>query len=53
MTKILHGKINGRTIELDEDPGLAPGQQVEVQVNAVRPPQKWGEGILRCAGAGG
>jgi hypothetical protein len=51
MSTILHGKINGRTIELDEDPGLAPGEEVEVRINVIQPPEKWGEGILRCAGA--
>ena len=32
MTMFLHGKINGRTIELGEDPGLAAGADVEVQI---------------------
>jgi hypothetical protein len=50
MTKILHGKVHGRTIELDEDPGVAEGQQVEVQVKVVQPTGKWGDGILRSAG---
>ncbi len=30
MTKTLHGKVRGRIIELDEDPGVEDGQQVEV-----------------------
>ena len=51
MTKVIHGKINGRTIELNEDLGLAPGAEVEVVVTPVPPPRVWGEGILRCAGA--
>ncbi len=51
MTKTLHGKIHGRTIELDDDPGVAGGQEVEVQMNVVPPAKKWGEGILRTAGA--
>ncbi len=50
MTKTLHGKIRGRTIELDEDPGVAEGQQVEVQVKIVEPARKWGDGIRRSAG---
>ena len=50
MNKTLHGKVHGKTIELDEDPGVAEGQVVEVQVRAVEPPRKWGEGILRSAG---
>ena len=37
MTKTLHGKVRGRTIELDEDPGVAEGQEVEVQVKIVPP----------------
>ncbi|MFL5341568.1 MAG: hypothetical protein ACJ8F7_15590 [Gemmataceae bacterium] len=51
MTKVIHGKINGRTIELTEDPGLAPGEEVEVQVRSVRVPPNWGDGLKRCAGA--
>jgi hypothetical protein len=51
MTKIIHGKIHGRTIELAEDLGLAEGQDVEVQVKIVPPARKWGEGIRRTAGA--
>lgn len=51
MTKVLHGKIHGRTIELVEDLGLADGQDVEVQVKILPPVRKWGEGILRTAGA--
>jgi hypothetical protein len=51
MTKTLHGKIHGRTIELDEDPGVAEGQEVEVQMKVVPAAKKWGEGILRTSGA--
>ncbi len=51
MTKTIHGIVHGRTIELDEDLGVAEGQQVEVQVRASRPTQPWGAGILRTAGA--
>jgi hypothetical protein len=51
MTKAILGKVHGRTIELDEDLGVADGQQVEVQVTIVQPARKWGEGILRTAGA--
>ncbi len=49
--KTLHGRVHGKTIELDEDPGVAEGQQVEIQVKIVEPEKKWGEGILRTAGA--
>lgn len=51
MTKIIHGKVNGRMIELNEDLGLAPGEEVEVQVRTLQTPQNWGEGLNRCAGA--
>jgi hypothetical protein len=37
MTKTLHGKVHGKTIELDEDLGVAEGQEVEVQVKVVQP----------------
>jgi len=39
MTKTLHGRVRGKTIELDEDPGVAEGQEVEVQVKVVEPPK--------------
>jgi hypothetical protein len=51
MSKIIHGKIHGNTIELTEDLGMADGQEVEVRVKAIQPEQKWGDGILRTAGA--
>ena len=51
MTKTIHGKVHGKTIELDEDLGVAEGQEVEVQVTMIQPVRKWGEGILRTAGA--
>jgi hypothetical protein len=52
MLRTIHGKIHGRTIELDEDPGLAEGQEVEVQVKVLADaPGKPGEGLLRTEGA--
>ena len=51
MTRTMHGTARARTIELDEDLGVADGQEVEVQVKVVEPCRKWGEGILRTAGA--
>jgi hypothetical protein len=51
MTKITHGRVRGNTIELTEDLGLDEGQEVEVQVSILPPVRKWGEGILRTAGA--
>ena len=50
MTKTIRGKVHGRTIELDEDLGVAEGQEVEIQVKLIPPARKWGEGILRSAG---
>ncbi len=35
MIKTAHGKIHGKRIELDQDLGLADGQEVEVQVLTV------------------
>jgi hypothetical protein len=52
MTKTLHGIVHGRTIELDEDPGVAEGQKVEVQVKVIpKTPRTPGEGFLRTEGA--
>ena len=49
--RTIHGTVHGRTIELDEDLGVAEGQEVEVQIKLVSPARKWGDGILRTAGA--
>jgi hypothetical protein len=53
MSKTVHGKVHGRTIELDEDLGLAEGQEVEVAVRRISTGQgpKRGEGLLRTEGA--
>jgi hypothetical protein len=52
MIKTIHGKVHGRTIELDDDLGVADGQEVEVQVKAIsKTPRKPGEGFLRTEGA--
>jgi hypothetical protein len=51
MTKTLHGRVHGRTIELNEDPGVAEGQEVEIQMKVVPTPKQWGDGLRRCAGA--
>jgi hypothetical protein len=53
MTKTLHGKVRGKTIELDEDLEVAEGQEVEVTVRTIPPPpaRKPGEGFLRTEGA--
>jgi hypothetical protein len=49
-TRTMHGRIHGRTIELDEDPGVAEGQEVEVQMKVLNPAGTWGEGIRQSAG---
>ncbi len=51
MTRTVHGVIRGRTIELDEDLGLAEGQDVEIILKTAPTQRTWGEGILRTAGA--
>ena len=40
MTKTLHGKVHGKTIELDEDLGVVDGQEVEVGVRMIGPKKK-------------
>ncbi len=50
MTRTLRGRVQGRRIELDQDPGMAEGQKVEVQIAIVEPTRKWGDGIRRTAG---
>lgn len=49
--KTVHGVVHGKTIELHEDLGVPEGQEVVVQVEMVKSERKWGEGILRTAGA--
>jgi hypothetical protein len=54
MTKTIHGKVHGKTIELDQDLGVPDGQKVEVTIQIVRTSpgtEPWGEGLRRCAGA--
>jgi hypothetical protein len=52
MTRTIHGRVHGKTIELDEDPGVADGQEVEVQVKVIsRSSRQPGEGFLRTEGA--
>jgi hypothetical protein len=52
MSKMLHGKVHGKLIELDQDPGLAEGQEVEITVRAVPSAARGqsGEGLLRTEG---
>jgi hypothetical protein len=50
MMKTVHGTVHGRTIQLDEDLGVAEGQEVEIQVKLISRPPTWGAGILNSAG---
>ena len=50
MTKVLHGVVHGKTIELSEVPGGADGQEVEVVVKFSTPSRPWGDGIRASAG---
>lgn len=40
MLKTLKGTIHGKTIQLEEEPGVAEGQAVEVQLKLVEPPEQ-------------
>jgi hypothetical protein len=40
MTKTIHGKIHGKTIELDEDLGVVDSQDVEVRVTMIGPKKR-------------
>ena len=40
MTKTIHGKVHGKSIELDEDLGVAEGQAVEVRVTMLGPKKR-------------
>jgi hypothetical protein len=53
MTKTLHGKVHGKTIQLDEDLGVAEGQEVEIIVRTVASTKasRTGEGLLLTEGA--
>ena len=52
MTKTMHGTVHGKTIELDEDLGVAEGQEVEVQVRVIfKTTRNPGEGFDRTEGA--
>ena len=53
MVRVIHGKVRGKMIELDEDLGLAEGQEVEVTVRPIssEASRQPGEGLLRTEGA--
>jgi hypothetical protein len=50
MIRIVRGTVHGKTIQLEEDLGVAEGQEVKVQVDIGPPPKRWGDGIRRSAG---
>jgi hypothetical protein len=50
MIKTVHGTVHGKIIELDEDPGVAEGQQVEIILKTVPAQTAWGEALRRSAG---
>ena len=52
MTRILHGVIHGRTIELDSETGLEDGKKVEIILRAKElpgPPPGWKPGSQETA----
>ena len=51
MSRTIHGVVRGKTIELEENPGVADGQRVEITIGSVPSQRPWGEGLRRCAGA--
>jgi len=53
VNKFLHGIVHGKTIELEEDSGLADGQEVEIEVTLIPTSviHRSGEGLLRTEGA--
>lgn len=51
MTRTIHGVVRGKTIELEENPGVAEGEAVEITIKAIPSHRPWGEGLRRCAGA--
>jgi hypothetical protein len=51
MTKIVHGIVRGKTVELDQELGLADGQQVEVAIQSLELPPEPNPGARDCAGA--
>ncbi len=47
----VNGTVDGRTIHLQSDPGVAPGQRARITIEPSEPNGAWGEGIRRSAGA--
>ncbi len=45
-TKTVHGKVHGKTIELEEELGVPEGQEVELEVRMPAPsPRPMSEGL--------
>ena len=51
MSEVVEGVIHGKTIELENDPGLRDGERVEVVIRRAGPAKAWGDGIKATAGA--
>jgi hypothetical protein len=51
MSRTIHGVVRGKIIELEENPGVAEGQRVEITIRSIPSQRPWGEGLRRCAGA--
>lgn len=54
MIKTMHGVVHGKTIELQQEPGVPDGQEVEIVIRSITvtpASEPWGEGLRRCAGA--
>lgn len=51
MNRTLYGKVHGKTIELDEDLGVAEGQDFVIHIEVVVKSKTPGEGLLRTEGA--
>ena len=52
MTKVLRGVVHGKTIQLEDDPGLEDGRSVEVILQPKRlpgPPPGWKPGSAESA----
>ncbi len=50
MIRNIHGRVHGKSTELDEDLGVADGQEVEVQVKvlpASQPQPPMSEGLAK------
>ena len=50
MTKTVYGVVHGKTIELEENPGVAEGQEVEITIKPVPKPRPWGKGSFVARG---